>query len=513
MRIAFNIATSYARFLTGIVAVFFITPFILGVVGVEQFGLWSLCLAVTGVLGLLDMGFGTATVKYVAECTGNSNYAARNEALSTLMLLYAVLGGFCLLLVFAFIPAGINLFALESQQADSFKTVMIITGVAMAMTLPLSVFRSALIGAGRFDVVNLAETLSILVNVVLVVTLLLNGWGLTGLAIANASVMLLAPLVLIPVAWRLIPAFQLAGTLVRLKRMGEVAPLAIWFMLANIALLITLRSDALIIKGFLPLTAVAAYAIAAKISEYSYLLNKQFSNALMPLVSHAIGAGDRATVRSILVDGTRYLMIIATPLLGLLFFHAEHIVVLWVGPELQAVVLPLRILLVAVFFSTLQLNAANVLGMTGSHRGVAFIMIGSASFNILLSLLLIPRMGLAGAAVSTLAAACILEFGVMLQRACNRQAISLGTVLRGVTPVLLSAVPMLMVAGWLDSYWPVSSFADLALQGIIATFCYACLVSFGGIQRHERIRIIHGLERFLHIRSLPAVLNMGNRHG
>ena len=101
----------------------------------------------------------------------------------------------------------------------------------------------------------------------------------------------------------------------------------------------------------------------------------------------------------------------------------------------------------------------------------------------------------------------------MLQRACNRQAISLGTVLRGVTPVLLSAVPMLMVAGWLDSYWPVSSFADLALQGIIAAFCYACLVSFGGIHRHERTRIIHGLERFLHIRSLPAVLNMGNRHG
>ncbi len=513
MRVVINIATGYARFLTGIIAVFFITPFILGVVGVELFGLWALCLAVTGVLGLLDMGFSTAAVKYVAECSGNLDFDARNEALSTLMVVYSVLGGLCLLMVITFIPAGIQIFELELQLADSFKTVMTITGVATALALPLSVYRSALIGAGRLDLVNLVETGSILANAVLVVTLLLNGWGLTGLAIANASVMLLAPLVLIPVAWRQIPAFRLSIMLVRLKRMAEVAPLAMYFMLANIALLVTLRSDALIIKGFLPLTAVAAYAIAAKISEYSYLLNKQFSNALMPLVSHSIGAGDQAMVRAILVDGTRYLMIIATPLLGLLFFHAEHIVVLWVGPELQAVVLPLRILLAAVMFSTLQLNAANVLGMTGGHRGVAFIMIGSALFNILLSLLLIPRMGLAGAAVSTLAAACILEFGMMLKRACNRQAITLGTVLRGVIPVLLSAVPMLMVADWMDSYWPVSSFTDLVLQGIVAVFCYACLVSFTGIRRPERTRVIRRLERFLQTRSLPAALNTGDRHG
>ncbi len=513
MRIAFNIATSYARFLTGIVAVFFITPFVLGVIGVEQFGLWALCLAVTGVLGLLDMGLSTATVKYVAECSGNFDFTARNEALSTLMVVYSVLGGFCLLLVIAFIPAGIQVFGLEPQQADSFKTVMSITGIAMALAMPLSVFRSALIGAGRFDLVNLVETGSILVNAVIVVMLLLNGWGLTGLAIANASVMLLAPLVLIPIAWRLIPAFRLAGKLVRFKRMGEVAPLAMYFMLANIALLITLRSDALIIKGFLPLTAVAAYAIAAKISEYSYLLNKQFSNALMPLISHSTGAGEQATVRAILVDGTRYLMIIATPLLGLLFFHAEHIVVLWVGPELQAVVVPLRILLAAVLFSTLQLNAANVLGMTGGHRGVAIIMIGSALFNILLSLLLIPRMGLAGAAVSTLAAALILEFGMLLKRACNRQAISLGAVLSGVTPVLLCAAPMLMLAGWMNSRWPVSSFTDLVLQGLVATICYACVISFSGIRRHERTWIIARLKGCLQTRTPPAVFNTGDWRG
>ncbi len=512
MRIAFNIATSYARFITGIAAVAFLTPFTLNMIGIEQFGLWSLCLALTGVLGLLDMGFSTAAVKYVAECSGNSNHAARNEALSTLMVLYTILGGVCMLLIFSFVPTGIRIFSLDQQQAEAFKVIMAITGTALALALPLSIFRAALIGIGRFDVVNLVELGSILLNALLVVVLLAHGWSLIGLAIANASVMLSAPLILIPLARRLVPEFCISSRLVRFRRMTEIAPLAAYFMLANIALMVTLRSDVLIIKGFLPLSAVAAYAIAARISEYCYLLNKQFSNALMPLVSRSASAGDRQTVAAILVDGTRFLMIVATPLLGLVFFHAENIVNFWVGPELQETVLPLRILLVAVFFSTLQLNAANVLGMSGAHRSVAWIMIGSAALNILLSLMLIPRMGLAGAALSTLAAAGILEFGVMLRRACTQQEVAHSTVLAGVFPVLCSAVPMLLVAQWLASTWPVGNLLDILLQAVAASLVFTVVAAITSVRRNERSWVINRLLSVLSECNPKRTVQAGNHH-
>ena len=496
MRIVFNIATSYARFLTGIVAVVFLTPFTLNMVGVEQFGLWSLCLALTGALGLLDMGLSTAAVKYVAECSGNSDHAARNEAVSTLMVIYAGLGLICMLLVFSLIPMGPVFFNLDAKQTELFKSIMVITGLSLAVALPLSVFRSALI----------------LLNALLVVVLLSRGWSLIGLAIANASVMLSAPLILMPLAMRKIPEFRLGSKLVRFKKLKEVAPLAVYFMLANIAVLITLRSDAIIIKGFLPLSAVAAFAIAAKISEYAFLLNKQFSNALMPLVSSSASVGDKQTVTAILTDGTRFLMIFATPLLGLLFFYAEQIVTLWVGLELIEVVLPLRILLVAVFFSTLQLNAANVLGMTGGHRGVAWTMIGSALLNILLSVLLIPRIGLVGAAISTLVAAVILEFGVMSRRACNQQGLKVGSVLRGLIPVIGSAIPMLLVAAWLVSQWAVTSLLDILLQGIISALVFAVVAIFTSVSRDERKWAVNRLISIFPNSTIESTAQVRNHH-
>jgi O-antigen/teichoic acid export membrane protein len=344
------------------------------------------------------------------------------------------------------------------------------------------------------------------------VVLLLHGWSLTGLAIANAAVLLSAPLILLPLAMRLIPEFRINIRLIRFNRMTEVAPLAAYFMLANIALMVTLRSDALIIKGFLPLSAVAAYAIAAKISEYSFLLNKQFSNALMPLVSRSNSSGDKQTVRAILVDGTRFLMIFATPLLGLLFFHAEHIVNFWVGPELREVVLPLRILLVAVFFSTFQLNAANVLGMSGKHRVVAWTMIGSAVLNITLSLVLVPRMGLAGAALSTLAAACVLEFGFMIGNACTQQSVARSTVLRGVFPVLCSAVPMILVAQWLAATWPPGNLMEVFLQAAIATLVFTAVAAITSVRQQERSWAISQLMSVLQDFTPKKTIQAGDHH-
>ena len=98
-------------------------------------------------------------------------------------------------------------------------------------------------------------------------------------------------------------------------------------------MLIILRIDPVVIKAFLPLSAVAVYAIAAKVSEYTYLLNKQFSNALMPLVSQSKGAGDADTIRRVLIDGTRFLMAIAVPFIVLLYFYADDIIRLWMGSE------------------------------------------------------------------------------------------------------------------------------------------------------------------------------------
>jgi O-antigen/teichoic acid export membrane protein len=470
---------------------FFLIPFMVSRLGVDMFGLWSLIFAVVGLFGLLDLGFATAAMKYVAELTASGDHAGRNEVLATLLVIYGVLGAICLVLVATLAGPASGWFALSPDQAQPFTLALWLIGTVVAINFPASLVKAILIGSGRMHLVNAIELVITLVNAALIVILLEAGLGLVGVAVATAATMLLGPLVMLPLAIRLTPGLSASPRLFSRSRVRELLGFSVYFFIANVAVLIILRIDPVVIKAFLTLGAVAVYAVAAKIAEYTYLLNKQFSNALMPLVSQSKGAGDAYTVRRILVDGTRFLLAIAVPFIALLFFYADAIVVRWMGQEFAESVPLLRILLLAVLFSSVQLNAANVLGMTGEHRFVAFAMGGSAVLNLILSIILVQSFGLTGVALGTLLATLVAEFLLVMPRACRAQGLGLWDFLRdAIWPTLPALVPCLGAAALMAYAQPPSNFGWIILQGGTAALLYYAAFYWTGLSRSERALVV-----------------------
>ena len=499
MRWVVNIASNYLRFLVGMVVVFFLTPYIVSRIGVDLFGLWSLIFAVVGLFGLLDLGFATAAVKYVAELTAGRDHAGRNQVLATLLVIYSTLGIVCLLLVAGLAGEASHWFDLSEAQRNVFTAALWLLGTAVALGFPLSLFKAVLVGSGRMSLVNLVELSVVLMNAALVVALLEAGHGLLGLAGATAITMVLGTALLVPFAYRLTPGLSLSPRHFVRSRVRELGRFSFYFFIANVAVLVILRTDPVVIKAFLPLSAVAVYAVAAKVAEYTYLLNKQFSNALMPLVSQSKGTGDAAAIRRILVDGTRFLLAIALPFIALLFFHADDIVVLWMGAEFADSAPLLRILLVAVLFTCIQLNAANVLGMTGHHRFVAFAMGGSALVNLVLSVLLIQHLGLTGVAIGTLAAALLVETLIVVPKACAAEGVPLRRFLAGaLLPPLPALVPALGAAYLLDHWWAADRFPTIVAQGAASALVYFAAFYWTGAKAEERRLVTGKLRRLVH---------------
>ena len=498
MRWILNIASNYLRVIVGIAVMFFLIPFQVTHLGLDLFGLWSLIFAVVGLFGLLDLGFATAAMKYVAELTASGDQAARNQVLSTLLVVYTGLGLICLVLVAILAGPASGWFALSPDQADPFTLALWLLGTVVAINFPASLIKAILIGSGRMHLVNGIELVTTLVNAALIVILLSAGLGLVGMAIATAATMLLGPAVMLPLAIRLTPGLAVSPRLFSRSRVRELLGFSVYFFIANVAVLIILRMDPVVIKMFLPLTAVAVYAVGAKIAEYTYLLNKQFSNALMPLVSLSKGAGDAATVRRVLVDGTRFLLAIAVPFFALLLFYSEPFVIHWMGEPFAESIPVLRILLVAMLLASVQLNAANVLGMTGKHRFVAFAMGGSALLNLVLSIVLVQFFGLIGVALGTLIATFLVEFTLVVQRACRDQALPLaGFVRQAIWPPLPALVPALGTA-WLLAYWqPITGFTWIFLEGALSALVYFTAFYWSGLVAVERDLIAGKLRRTL----------------
>lgn len=493
MRWILNIATSYLKFLINIVVVFFMTPYIVSMIGMDQFGLWTLIFAVIGIFGLMDMGFATAGVKYVAETFGSGDETRRNHILGTLFAVYSGIGVLTIAVVAIVAgPAG-GWFDLEAADQAAFSELVWLLGIVIALGFPASVFKAAMTGAGRMDLVNGIGLLLVLVQAGLTVLLLEQGWGVMGLAIAAAVNLLGQSLFLIPFAYKLIPGFSVSPRWYSKERVRDLLSFSIYAFIANIAVLIILRIDPVVIKLFLPLSAVAIFAIASRVAEYTYLLNKQFSNALMPLVSQSHGAGDKDTIRKVLIDGTRFLLGVAFPFIGLLFYYTPEIIDLWMGPDFAASAPLLRILLIAILFSTLQLNAANVLGMTGHHKRVAYSMLASALLNLVLSIILIQIIELPGVAYATLVAAFIVEMGVIIPAACRTQSVSYWAFIKdGVLPGVPALIPMFLTAWALATFWTApEGLLLVVLQGGPAALVFVIAFLFTGVTANERARVMN----------------------
>ncbi len=487
MRWIVNIATSYLRFVVAIVLVFFLTPFIVSQIGIDQFGLWSLIFSVVAMFGLMDLGFATAANKYMGELAGSGDQAARDEVLATLLMVYIGLGVVCLLIV-ALIASRAGLwFDLDADMRRWFTLALWLLGAAVAINLPMNMFKAVLNGTGRMALVNGIELLVQLLNAAIIVLLLKAGYGIRGLIFATAATMVLGPILAMLLAYRLTPALSVAPRHYSRGRVRELLGFSFYFFISNIAVLLILRIDPVVIKAFMPLSAVAVYAIGAKIAEYAYYLNKQFSNALMPLVAQSRGGGDHATINRVLIDGTRFGMAIALPFVVLLFFYTDDIILLWMGADFAGAIPVLRILLVAILSTAVQLNAANVLAMDGHHRFIAFAMGGSAALNLVLSLVLIQFYGLIGVAVATMLAAFTVEVLVIVPRACRARGVAIRAFLqRALWPTVPPLVPALALAWGLARLQPTDGFVWVFLEGGAAATVYFATFFFTGMKSEER---------------------------
>lgn len=493
-----NIVSSYFKTLIGMVVVFFLTPFIISHIGMEMFGLWALIFAIVSIFGLMDFGFATAAVKYVAEHVGSGDMEGRNRILSTLFVVYSCIGLLCILIVAIVAGPASSQFDLTPAQQGYFTEIVWLLGMVVAIGFPAGLFKAALVGSGRMYIVSMVELSMLLTNAALIVWLLSDGYGLRGLAWATAATMLGTLLLLIPLAYRLLPDMHISFRLFSIDRVRSLMSFSVYAFIANVAMLVILRIDPIVVGMFMSLSAIAVYAIAVKISEYTYSLNKQFSNALMPLVSQSHGAGDLHIIRKVLMDGTRFLMGVSLPFILLLYYYAADIIVLWVGHEFDDSIPLLRVLLIAIFFSATQLNVANVLGMTGFHRFVAFSMAASAAVNLCLSVVLIQFWGLYGVALATLVAAFVIETIIMIPRACREQGISAWIFFKdGIFPAIPAVFPMLGVAFLFNLYMPTNSLMLIALEGVTSFLVYLLVFTFTGVRSHERQMVINKLRHKL----------------
>jgi O-antigen/teichoic acid export membrane protein len=372
--LARNVSTRYLAILTDGAIGLVLLPFNVAHLGPSAYGLWALTTSVTWFFGVLDLGYGSALVKFIAQYRAWRDHKALNEILSTIGLVFAGLGAVCFL-VTALLAWRVDwLFNIDAGQARTARPVLLIIGIYLSLRFPLSIFGAVVYGFQRYYLNN-AVSIGVSLAVAAVnVAVLSSGHGLVML----------------------------------------VAAILDWSAKLNYS------TDTLVIGAMLDTTAVAVWTVGQRLAQVAQQLTSQLNSALFPSVVDSDAADRPDRLQMILVHGTKLSLAVAAPLCLGMIVLADPLIRSWVGPHFSASVLPTQILLTVVLVRISAASADLILRGAGQHKLLTYSNAATAVVNLTLSLALVRPFGLLGVALGTLIPVSVSAAFVLYPAACRR---------------------------------------------------------------------------------------------
>ncbi len=166
------------------------------------------------------------------------------------------------------------------------------------------------------------------------------------------------------------------------------------------------RVDVMLVAALAGLVPAAAYAVAGRFIVVGQLANGAISQAVQPRLAESLSIGDRATARGLYQTATAWLVLISWPL-HLLVLNYAGFYLKFFGPAYVSAVPAVRILALGMLIGTGCGMVDIVLSMAGRTTWNLMNVLLALGTMISLDVLLIPALGIVGAAIGLAAAVVV----------------------------------------------------------------------------------------------------------
>jgi O-antigen/teichoic acid export membrane protein len=503
--VARNVITRYLVISTDAIIGLLLLPFNVHHLGTSAWGLWMLTASLNSYFSVLDLGYGGSITKFVAHYRARRDVESLNDILSTLFTLFSIMGvvAYVGFVIVAYHMTAV--FNISAEQAETGRWLLLIAGTYVALGFPFGVFGGVMNGFQRYDINNIVGIGTSIVVAVANVVMLLAGYSLVQLVAVTTAIRLASYLLYRQNAYRVFPALSLRPSRFRVARLKELTGFSVYVSVIDWSNKLNYSIDALIIGAYLSPAAVALWSVPQRIAEFLQRLTNQLNGVLFPVIVDTDAAARPNHLRAIFIQGTRLSLFSVVPLAAALFMLARPLIHAWVGPQFDASVPIVQILVAVIAIRVGTATATTLLKGAGQHRMLAVTNAGGALTNVALSLLWIRRFGLIGQAFGTLVPITAVSLVVLWPAACRRVDISVADAFRvAVWPALWPLVAMAAAVLPLRRALP-PTIASVALTSAIGGVLYAVTFFALAVPRDERRMYVLKLRQLMQERRrVPA---------
>lgn len=486
-------AFNWIGFAVQIAVAFFLTPFVIHKLGDVRYGVWALTVSLTGYYGLLDLGFRAGLTQYVTRSLAVGDLNGANRVISSGLVALtscAVIVG-CLSLGCAyFAPAFLDV---PLEIVPELFWCVIIIGAGLASQFLLFPFSAVLTAKHRFDISTIIGVGVRLLTAGATFLALEKDGGLIALSLITASGNLLDYFLRAVAAFRILPGLKGSFRLADKVTCRTLFGFGFWSMVSLASSRLVSYSDALVVGFFMPIAAVAWFALASTLVNYFSNVFIPVGQAFFPVAAELDAQRDFAGLRNAYLRTTGLLTVLSAVASLIAASFANDFYRLWIGAEFtewnefQPVPLLFQLLLIGAFSSVTQRIGCQVLIAAGRLRLLAAMTALEGLVNLALSIALVSKFGLVGVALGTAIPAVFFQL-VLAPAVLHRHLhfdfrLYMRDVLwRTVVASALVCVPLYLYS----HFWRIDDWFDLLVGGLSCAAAAIPIIWFAGISNTER---------------------------
>jgi O-antigen/teichoic acid export membrane protein len=401
---------------------FLSTMYFAHAVGAGVLGAYFLFLAYFGIISLMtDGGFCSAAIKRISEDEETDAY------FSAFVVLRSVFVTLVVVVLIAF-----HSYFVDLNTAGTFIWLL----VALVVTILHGAVTSGISGCGKIGISATAGFLDNVSRILIQVVAIFLGYGVAGLAGGFVGGLVVSSIVQLRF-------FDLHLVRFGLNHLKSLSSFSFWSFLVSSGGLVFVYFDSVMIGYFLNNADVGVYRIIFQFTSLAAFTTSALHAALWPRVSRWNHIGETWLIEESLSRAFTYSLILALPvfvggaLIGdklLYYFYGAD----FVNYTTLMILFVVQIVNVFQYFSTTYLSAMNQVKELFKITVVAVVA------NIILNAMLIPVMGISGAAVATL---ITMTMNAILARRVLARKITLRVERSSLLNILKASIAMGLVVG------------------------------------------------------------------
>lgn len=320
--------------LSNLIALVF-TPYMLRVLGQNEYGLYSLVASVVAYLTILDFGFGNAIVRYTAKFRAEGKHEEQSAMYGMFLVLYIIIGiiSFILGLVLYFNIEAVFGQTMSVDELSKAKIMIMLMVINVAITFPLSIYGSIITALEDFIFQRIIIIIRLILSTLVMVLILEFGYKAIGLVVVTTVFNIITLLInAVYAKWKL----KIKIIFKKFDRyfFKEVATYSFFIFLNIIMDKIYWNTGQFVLGAVAGTVAVAVYALAINFQNMYMSFSTAISGVFLPrLTAISTNQNSEKEISDLFIrTGRIQYIILAYILCGFIVF-GKSFIILWAGAD------------------------------------------------------------------------------------------------------------------------------------------------------------------------------------